>query len=291
MAPMYFWLIPKPSKIIINMKKYFLLLAAIFAAAGQSFAQLNKRDLPVIYLPGNVSVHFVSPEPIRFVDISVKDISGDLPIPNILRIHARDSVARFSDAVVTITGEKFIAQYRIIPCTDDHEGTVQTEIAITPPDCRPLENPEIGLSQPELKANALRLLALRPEYPVEKAKAFGLQGALFHIYTLGDYIFLDVGFHNQTKLPYTIDQLHFSIEDKKITKASTVQSVAVTPVFVLQDLAGFDKYYRNIFVFKKLTFPGNKVFSIGLSEKQLSGRTLTLKADYKDLLHADVFPK
>lgn len=278
-------------KITINMKKYLLSFAAILLATVHSFAQLNKRDLPVVYLPANVSVHFVSPEPIRFVDISVKDISGDLPVPNILRIHVRDSLTRFNDAVVTITGEKFIAQYRVVPCLDDREGTVQTEIAVEPPDCLPLDNPEIGLSQPELKANALRLLAMRPGNPVEKGKAFGLQGDLFHIYTLGDYIFLDLGFHNQTKLPYTIDQLHFSIEDKKVTKASTVQSVPVTPVFVLQDIPAFDKYYRNIFVFKKLTFPGNKVFTIGLSEKQLSGRTITLKADYKDLLRADVFPK
>jgi len=285
------WSIRKPFKIPINMKKHLLLLAAIIVAAGQCFAQLKKRDLPVVYLPDNVSVHFVSPEPIRFVDISVRSISGDLPVPNILRIHTRDSLARFNDAVVTITGEKFIAQYRVVPCQDDHDGTVKTEIAVEPADCRPLENPEVGLSQPELKANALRLLAMRPEKPDENAKAFGLQGFLYHIYTLGDYIFLDVGFRNQTRLPYTIDQLHYSIEDKKVTKASTVQSVEVTPLYVLQDIPAFVKHYRNIFVFKKLTFPGNKVFCISLSEKQLSGRTLTLKADYKDLLHADVFPR
>ncbi|OKS88800.1 DUF4138 domain-containing protein [Mucilaginibacter polytrichastri] len=273
------------------MKKYLLLLTAIIAVAGQCFAQLNKRDLPVVYLPDNVSVHFVSPGPIRFVDISVKDISGDLPVPNVLRIHVRDSLRRFNDAVVTITGEKFIAQYRVVPCRDDRDGTVQTEIAIEPSDCRPLDNPEIGLSQLELKANALRLLAIRPGNPIEDAKAFGMQGYLYHIYTLGDYIFLDIGFHNKTKLPYAIDQLHFSIEDKKVTKASTVQSVVVTPLFILQDIPAFDKYYRNIFVFKKLTFPGNKVFSIGLSEKQLSGRILTLKANYQDLLRADVLPK
>jgi conjugative transposon TraN protein len=273
------------------MKKYFLMLALILTAAGQGFAQLNKRDLPVVYLPANVSVHFVSPEPIRFVDISVKDITGDLPVPNVLRIHARDTVSRFNDAVITITGEKFITQYRVVPCRDDREGTVQTEISIEPADCRPLDNPEIGLSHPELKANALRLLAMRPADPIEKAKAFGLEGALYHIYTLGDYIFLDLGFHNQTKLPYTIDQLLFSIEDKKVTKASTIQSVAVAPLFVLQEIPAFNKYYRNIFVFKKLTFPGNKMFHISLSEQQLSGRTLTLKAGYKDLLRADVLPK
>lgn len=272
------------------MKSYLLLLMLACFTVSSSFAQLFKRDLPVVYLPPNVSVHFVSPEPIRVVDISVKDISGDLPVPNVLRIHVRDSTARFQDAVVTITGEKFIAQYRVMPCPADRDGTVQTEIAVMPQDCRPLDNSEVGLSAPELKTNALRLLAIRAKKPIEQAKAFGLHGRLYHIYTLANYIFLDIGYENQTQLPYTIDQLRFSIGDKKVTKASTVQSVPVQPVFTLQDIPGFDKHYRNIFVFKKLTFPGNKVFQIELSEKQLSGRTLALKVRYSDLLQADVLP-
>lgn len=271
------------------MKKLLFLQAACCSALA-SFAQLNKRDLPVIYLPGNVSVHFVSPEPIRYVDISVKQISGDLPVPNVLRIHRRDSVNNFGDAVVTITGEKYIAQYRLLPCTDDRDGTVQTEIPILPADCRPLENPEVGLSQPELKTASLRLLAIDPRKAIERTKVFDMEATLYQIYTLGDYIFLDVRYRNHTKLPYTIDQLRFSIEDKKVTKASTVQSVPVSPVFVLQDIGSFEKHYRNIFVFKKLTFPGNKVFAIELSEKQLSGRVIILKANYKDLLSADILP-
>jgi len=270
------------------MKKTVFFLLTLLAATG-AFAQLNKRDLPVIYLPDNVSVHFVSPEPIRYVDISVKNISGDLPVPNVLRIKQRDST-RFSEAVVTITGEKFIAQYRVLPCAADREGTVQTEVEIVPADTRPLDNAGAELSQPELHAAALRLLAQKPRNAIEDVKAFGLQGKIYHIYTLGDYIFADIGYDNLTRLPYTIDQLHFSIEDKKVTKASTVQSVEVKPVFVLQNLAGFDRHYRNIFVFKKLTFPGNKVFTIVLSEKQLSGRVVMLKASYKDLLNADTLP-
>jgi len=284
------WSIRKPFKTIADMKKIVLLLTAFAFAVSSSFAQLYKRDLPVVYLPPNVSVHFVSPEPIRVVDISVKAISGDLPVPNVLRIHTRDSLLRFNDAVVTITGEKYIAQYRIVPCQPDHDGTVQTEVAVMPGDCRPLDNPDIGLSQPELKANALRLLALRPSSQVESVKAFGLKGQLYHIYTLADYIFLDVGFDNETQLPYTIDQVRFSIEDKKVTKASTVQSIVLTPVFVLQDIPSFQRHYRNIFIFRKLTFPGNKVMRIELNEKPVSGRVIALKAAYRDLLNADVLP-
>lgn len=272
------------------MKKYWLLLSTLMIGLSHSFAQLYKRDLPVVYLPVNVSVHFVSPEPIRYVDISVKEITGDLPVANVLRIKLRDSSKLAGDAVVTITGEKFIAQYRIIPCQPDQDGTVITEVAIMPDDTRPLDNPEVGLSLPELKASALRLLAQKAGKAIENAKAFGITGELYHIYTLGEYIFLDIGYRNRTKLQYDIDQVRFSIEDKKVTKASTVQSVILKPLLELQRVATFDRHYRNIFVFKKLTFPGNKVFRIELSEKQISGRTLQMDIHYDQLLHADAIP-
>jgi conjugative transposon TraN protein len=246
--------------------------------------------LPVVYVPANISVHFVSPEPIRYADISVKSLAGDLPVPNILRVRQRDSAKFSGDAVVTITGEKYLAQYRLVPCPSGWQGAVQTEVAVGPSAMTAIDNPDAGLSQPELKAASLRLLASKPGKAIQKVEVFGLTGKVNPVYTLGDYIFLDVSYDNRTRLSYTIDQLRFSIEDKKVTRAGTVQSVDVKPIYVLQNVSGFERHYRNIFVFKKLTFPGNKVFCIELSEKQLSGRCITLKADYKDLLHADTLP-
>jgi hypothetical protein len=55
-------------------------------------------------------------------------------------------------------------------------------------------------------------------------------------------------------------------------------------------VSGFQKQYRNIFVFKKFTYPGNKLLHIELSEKQLSGRIITLSVPYKDVLKADIIP-
>jgi len=43
-------------------------------------------------------------------------------------------------------------------------------------------------------------------------------------------------------------------------------------------------------VFKKMTFPGNKLLHIELSEKQLSGRVITLGISYQDILNADTLP-
>lgn len=273
------------------MKSFFISFTVIILAACHAFAQqtatgVKKTDLPVIYLPDNLSVHFVSPEPIQYVDISSKNILGDLPVKNILRIKYRtDSLG--TDGVVTIVGEKFIAQYHIVHSPADG-GAVQTDIDILPTDMRPLDI-GIGLSQPELKNYATRLLAKKPEQ-LRKAKAYGLKATLNHVYTLGDYIFLDIGYENSTNLSYDLDELRFKIEDKKVTKATNVQSLEIKPDFTLFAVPTFKKHYRNIFVFKKFTFPGNKLLNIQLDEKQLSGRVITLSIPYKDILDADMIP-
>jgi hypothetical protein len=58
---------------------------------------------------------------------------------------------------------------------------------------------------------------------------------------------------------------------------------------VLESANTFLHGYRNVLVLKKLTFPNDKVLTIEMSEKQISGRTITLSIDYEDVLYADSF--
>ena len=58
---------------------------------------------------------------------------------------------------------------------------------------------------------------------------------------------------------------------------------------VLENSSTFLHGYRNVLVLKKLTFPNDKVLTIEMSEKQISGRTITLSIDYEDVLYADSF--
>jgi conjugative transposon TraN protein len=282
--------------------KKTMLFAVIVMTAFHTYAQklnlaagVKKSELPVVYLPANVSLHFISPGPIEYVDISTKNILGDLPVKNILRIKSLpDSAVKGSrrpdsDAVVTIVGEKYIAQYRVVFSPPDG-GAVETDIEILPGDTQPVDFPGISLSQQELKNYAAGLIAKKPEKHLQHDKAFGIRANLNHIYTLGDYIFLDLSYDNSTRLKYEIDELRFKIEDKKITKATTVQSYEIKPDLALFDVSSFKKHYRNIFVFKKFTFPGNKVLHVELNEKQLSGRVINLEIPYQDVLEADMIP-
>jgi conjugative transposon TraN protein len=202
----------------------------------------------------------------------------------VLRIRLKDSV-KTADAIITITGEKYIAQYHIVTARD---SIAPTEIQIELKDTRPLDIAGIGLSQPQLKKLALGLFCERAHHPIEDNKAFGLKASLYHIYAAGDYIFLDIGYENKTRLNYEIDDLRFKIDDKKITKATNVQSLEIKPEYTLFPEPRFQKTWRNIIVLKKLSFPGNKVLHIELSEKQISGRVITLTIPYQDILDADI---
>ena len=112
---------------------------------------------------------------------------------------------------------------------------------------------------------------------------------LNNVYAVGEYFFIDFSVENRTSLRFDIDELRFKLADKKQQKATNVQMVELDPVFVLDRSASFRHGYRNVAVLKKMTFPGDKVLSIELSEKQISGRTITMTIDYEDVLAADSF--
>ena len=261
------------------MKRLLLLIILI-----TSLAKAQDK-LPEVHLPVKGDLHFISPEPIQYVDFSDKNIEGDLPLPNVLRLRFKKDTC-LTDAIVTIAGEKFIAQYHLWPVT----SAENEKIEIQPADMRPLDISGVGFSQPQLKTIALNLFCRSPGKAIEKTKAFGLKASLYHLYTAGDYIFIDLGYRNKTNLAYNIDEFRFKVDDKKVTKATNVQSVEVKPLFVLFDTPFFQKTYRNIIVLKKMSFPGNKLLHIELSEKQLSGRVITLNVSYKDVLDADTIP-
>lgn len=112
---------------------------------------------------------------------------------------------------------------------------------------------------------------------------------LNNIYVVGEYFFIDFSVDNKTNLPFDIDELRVKLQDKKQQKATNVQTIELKPALVLDRSVRFKKGYRNIIVLKKMTFPNDKVLSIELSEKQISGRTISMNLNYEDVLAADAF--
>lgn len=296
--------------------KNFILLLAILLLPAYSFAQNNavskiyKNTLPKINISKDVNLHFRSPEPVQFVDLSTNKLIGDLPAENVVRIKIQqieeekhfvnDSLRKTLEipiilnenqelGVVTIVGQSFMAQYQLIYSENEQNGNIISNIEILPQDMQPLEFPDFKMSNVELRKYAMKLISKKEDRKIRTNKDLGLVSQLNSVYTFGDYVFLDISFRNKTNLSYDIDKLKFSIDDKKIYKATNVQSIDIEPVFRLYDLKRFKKSYRNIFVFKKFTFPNNKVLNIRLIENQISGRTINLEVKYSDILEADTF--
>ena len=110
---------------------------------------------------------------------------------------------------------------------------------------------------------------------------------LNNIYSVGEYFFLDFSIKNKTNIRFDIDEMRFKLTDKKQSKATNAQTIELTPALVLDQSKTFKYGYRNVVVLKKMTFPNDKVLTIEISEKQISGRTIMLSIDYEDVLYAD----
>ncbi|MGV8135953.1 MAG: conjugative transposon protein TraN [Mangrovibacterium sp.] len=270
-----------------------LFLSSVCLTIAQTGA-ISKKDLPRFYLSDGLSVHFVSPEPIQYVDISTNDVIGDIPVENVLRVkylpdsanqqHAKDPVP---STVITIVGQSFMAQYDMIYTRPNLSHSFNTRIEILPEHMKPLDFPGITMTRQEMRAFSMQVIREKRTYRNVAAKAMGMTAWLNNIFTSGDYVFVDVTFKNNTRIKYDIDLLRFRIQDKRITKATNVQDLELKPVFALYDNPYFQRRYRNVFVFRKFTYPGNKVLSIQMAEEQVSGRTIELNIDYSDLLNAD----
>lgn len=246
----------------------------------------GKQGLFEINLNSEVSTHFISSEPVQYVDISTNKVVGDIPVPNVLRIKPTQDFGDGEDlGIVTIVFQKYMVQYQL---THAPSNMALSYLRVTSQDGMGLINPEVSMSTDEMKQFALNILKRKGSFNIVRSQAYKVEIKLNNVYTIGDYFFIDLSVSNKSNIKYDIDQMRFKIEDKKIVRATNFQQTEVMPVYQLYDQGFFKSNYRNILVFPKFTFPNEKVFTVEISEKQISGRTVTLKIDYSDILNADL---
>ena len=290
-----------------NITKIVTVVFALFCflqTQGQTLEdKIEVAELPIIFMGRDVNIHIIAPEPIQFVDLSTNDLVGDLPADNIARIKVQVEDSNNEDnatqktkfvtgqdiGVITIVGQSFLAQYRAI-YREENRTWLASNIHIKAEDMQPLEYPKFKYSNYELKKFALQIMDKKVnKKPIRKKKDLKLTMQLNNVYVIDDYIFLDISIENNTNLSCNIEGMKFSIEDKKIYKATNNQSILLNPLFSLNDQTKVRKSYRNIFVFEKFTFPNSKILKIRLIEEQISGRVIDMKINYSDVLQADTF--
>ena len=249
-------------------------------------AQETASGLELLTVNEQVTTVITATEPIRFVDISTGKVAGDQPLSNTLRLKPKEGADVNADgdvlAVVTVITERYRVQYGLIYTTRMNEAVTEKTIL-------PYNNPAVSMSTEEMARFARRVWDSPARYRNVGARKHHMNIRLNNIYSAGEYFFIDFSVQNRTNIRFDIDQIRVKVEDKRQTRAANCQSIEITPAMILENSSTFLHGYRNVIVLKKLTFPNDKVLTIEMSEKQISGRTITLSIDYEDVLYADSF--
>lgn len=266
-----------------------LLLCAISALP--SMAQQTYEEMEQLTVNEQVTTVVTASEPIRFVDISTDKVVGDQPINNTIRLKPKEGADVNADgdvlAIITIVTERYRAQYALLYTTRLQEAVSDKQIQ--PEEKIAYHNPAVSMSTEDMTMFARKIWNSPAKIRNVSTKQHRMVMRLNNIYAVGDYFFIDYSIENKTNIRFDIDEIRVKLSDKKLTKATNAQMIELTPSLILEDSRSFRHGYRNVIVLKKMTFPNDKVLTIEMAEKQISGRNIQLSIDYEDVLSADSF--
>ena len=272
----------------MNIQKILSLALGITFSA-TAFAQQTYEEMELLTVNEQVTTVITASEPIRFVDISTDKVAGDQPINNTIRLKPKEAGHADGDilAIVTIVTERYRTQYGLIYTTRMNEAVSDKEIQLQ--ERQAYNNPAVTMSTEAMYNYARTIWNSPAKFRDVSIKQHRMVMRLNNIYSVGDYFFIDFSITNKTNIRFDIDELRVKLADKKVSKATNNQIIELQPELVLEQAKSFHHGYRNVLVIKKLTFPNDKILTIELSEKQISGRTIHLNLDYEDVLSADSF--
>ncbi len=273
----------------MNVKQKIAALVWGMLIACPAFAQQTYEEMEQITVNEQVTTVITASEPIRFVDISTEKVAGDQPINNTIRLKPKEGGHEDGEvlAIVTIVTERYRTQYALLYTTRMKEAVSDKEIQLM--ERQAYRNPAVSLSTEEMYRYARLIWTSPAKFRNVSSKQHRMTMRLNNVYAVGDYFFIDYSIENRTNIRFDIDEVRIKLADKKVSKATNSQIIELKPEMILEQTKSFLHGYRNVMAIKKLTFPNDKVLTIEMSEKQISGRTIVLNIDYEDVLSADSF--
>ena len=275
------------------MKLHQSLLVGIAALCTTSsmYAQQTYTELEQLTVNEKVTTVITASEPILFVDISTDKVVGDQPMENTVRFKPKEAGHEDGEVlcIVTIVTERYRTQYALLYTTRMKEAVTDKEIQLH--ERNAYNNPSVSMSTADMTAYARQIWNSPALFRNVATKQHRMVMRLNNIYSVGEYFFIDFSIDNKTNIRFDIDEIRIKLADKKLSKATNAQIIELTPALVLEQTSSFKHGYRNVIVLKKLTFPNDKILSIEVTEKQISGRNISLDIEYEYVLSADSFNK
>lgn len=265
------------------------LLATWLSAAYEAKAQKTYEEMEQLTVNEHVTTVITASEPVYLVDISTDKVAGDQPLDNIIRLKPKEAGHEDGEvlAIVTIVTERYRTQYALLYTTRMKEAVTDKEILLQ--ERNAYNNPGVSMSTVEMTDFARRVWNSPAKIRNVATKEHRMTMRLNNIYAVGDYFFIDFSIENRTNIRFDIDEIRVKLADKKVSKATNAQVIELAPALVLEQDKSFRRGYRNVIVIKKMTFPNDKILTIEMTERQISGRNISLNIDYEDVLAADSF--
>lgn len=275
------------------MKLHQSLLVGIAALCTTSsmYAQQTYTELEQLTVNEKVTTVITASEPILFVDISTDKVVGDQPMENTVRLKPKEAGHEDGEVlcIVTIVTERYRTQYALLYTTRMKEAVTDKEIQLH--ERNAYNNPSVSMSTADMTVYARQIWNSPALFRNVATKQHRMVMRLNNIYSVGEYFFIDFSIDNKTNIRFDIDEIRIKLADKKLSKATNAQIIELTPALMLEQASSFKHGYRNVIVLKKLTFPNDKILSIEVTEKQISGRNISLDIEYEYVLSADSFNK
>jgi conjugative transposon TraN protein len=253
---------------------------------------ITEKNINTATIPSNATTHFVSPEPIQYVDISSPNIQGDLPEKNIFRLRPdADKIHPGDKFTITIVTQAYISVYKLTvgdPLSNDSSlRNGAYVISVNPNDAVQVNQSDVLNYQQCFDLTVKAMNKKRSIFNIV-TKAYGMKMDVTNIYSIGDYIMIAIEAKNKTRLQFDIDQIRFKIIDKHTVKATVSQDIELTPVYSLYQSDGgiITNKFTNFYIFKKFTYPTQKLLEIEMTERQYSGRRVDLKIKYNQILNS-----
>ncbi len=272
------WIVIILSVLLVNTHKSF----------GQNQIMKLEDGTPIVLVNHWVSTHFISSYSIQYLDLSTEHVLGDIPNENIARIRPIKSFNPGEDDMgyVTIVGNRLFHQFRLRYTMNPDLATKNVRLNESFDEAfGPLH---VSLSKWEAMELAKKVWHNKPTFYAVGSKKDLLEIRLNNLYVFGGYLFIDFQIENKTEVPFSIQQIDYSIEDKIVAKATNQQSIKIRPYVELLNNSFFNKYYRNIVVLHQFTLLDSKVFIIRVLEEGITGRSIALIINNRDILSADV---
>ncbi|MDM1044386.1 conjugative transposon protein TraN [Myroides sp. 1354] len=259
--------------------KYMLLclLAVNTVTAQQNSQSINLSNAEVtpyeIELTQNKTTHILFPSSIEYVDLGSSEIIANKveATSNVLRLKTiKEDITATNFTVITNDGKyySFNATY--------HEQPIQLSYDLTKFEKQKSKKQsevlfkDLGSISPSLVDLLMKAIIKKNKKELNiKSKTYGVEAWLKSIYTQDGKLYFHISISNKSNLPYEVDYVSFKIKDRRTSKRTTIQEVALKPIRSYSDYQTINSQSKqdNVFILDQFTLPDKQVLLIEINEK------------------------